>query len=378
AEESTDLYYEVDRIIPRLTPGAVTQGNVKAEDRDDLEKTGDYLVDEKHKTVTLTETGMAKAEKMLEHRLQPGGLHDPRNMPLLHNINQALRAHPLFKLDVDYMVKDGGVVIVDEFTGPLMPGRRWSDGRHQAVEAKEKVKIERENQTLATVTFQNYFRKYKKLSGMTGTADTEAQEFASIYKLDVMVIPTNRVLRRIEEPDSVYRTEKEKYDAIVLDIIEKQKEGRPALVGTVSIEKSERLSKLLKLRGIKHVVLNAKYHAQEAEIVAQAGRKATVTSETNMAGRGTDILLGGNPEFMARQQALADQIVERLPKGQEKFVDDAEFVYFFHLDSFYRVQRPEYERIFAAYKKSTDVEHDDVVALGGLHILTPHRHAAPS
>ena len=273
AEESTDLYYEVDRIIPRLTPGAVTQGNVKAEDREELEKTGDYLVDEKHKTVTLTETGMAKAENMLEHRLQPGGLYDPANMPLLHHINQALRAHTLFKLDVDYMIKDGGVVIVDEFTGRLMPGRRWSDGLHQAVEAKEKVKIERENQTLATVTFQNYFRKYKKLAGMTGTADTEAEEFAKIYKLDVMVAPTNRPLRRVEEPDTVYRTEREKFEAIVADIIENQKIGRPVLVGTVSIEKSERLSKLLKLRGIRHVVLNAKYHAQEAEIVAQAGRK---------------------------------------------------------------------------------------------------------
>ena len=245
AEESTDLYYEVDRIIPRLTPGAVTQGNVKAEDREELEKTGDYLKDEKHKTVTLTETGMAKAEKMLAHRLQPGGLYEPANMPLLHHIHQALRAHTLFRLDVDYMIKDGGVVIVDEFTGRLMPGRRWSDGLHQAVEAKEKVKIERENQTLATVTFQNYFRKYKKLAGMTGTADTEAEEFAKIYKLDVMVIPTNRDLRRFEEPDTVYRTEREKYEAIVTDIIEKQKEGRPVLVGTVSIEKSERLSKLL-------------------------------------------------------------------------------------------------------------------------------------
>jgi preprotein translocase subunit SecA len=376
AEESTDLYYEVDRIIPRLTPGAVTQGNVKAEDREELEKTGDYLVDEKHKTVTLTETGMAKAEKMLEHRLQPGGLYDPVNMPLLHHINQALRAHTLFKLDVDYMIKDGGVVIVDEFTGRLMPGRRWSDGLHQAVEAKEKVKIERENQTLATVTFQNYFRKYKKLAGMTGTADTEAEEFAKIYKLDVMVAPTNRPLRRIEEPDTVYRTEREKYEAIVADITENQKIGRPVLVGTVSIEKSERLSKLLKLRGIRHVVLNAKYHAQEAEIVAQAGRKNTVTIATNMAGRGTDILLGGNPEFMARQQTLADEIAEKLPKGQEKFVDDEEFVYFFHLDSFYRVSRPEYERIFSALKKQTDAEHDEVVALGGLHIIATERHEA--
>jgi preprotein translocase subunit SecA len=384
AEESTDLYYEVDRVIPRLAKGAVTRGDVKAEDREELEKTGDYIVDEKHKTVTLTESGMAKAEKMLAHRLEPNtdGLYDPVNMRVLHHINQALRAHALFHLDVEYMVKDGAVVIVDEFTGRLMPGRRWSDGLHQAVEAKEhntnhpEVKIERENQTLATVTFQNYFRKYAKLSGMTGTADTEASEFASIYKLDVMVIPTNRALRRIEEPDSVYRTEKEKYDAIVADIIEKQKAGRPALVGTVSIEKSERLSKLLKLRGIKHVVLNAKFHAQEAEIVAQAGRKGNVTIATNMAGRGTDILLGGNPEFMARQQALADQIAERLPKGQEKFVDDADFVYFYHLDSFFRVPRQEYERIFAHYRKMTDVEHDEVVALGGLHIVATERHEA--
>ena len=384
AEESTELYYEVDKIVPRLSKGRVTRGDVKAEDREELEKTGDYIVDEKHKTVNLTESGMAKAEKMLAHRLEPGtdGLYDPVNMKILHHVNQALRAHSLFHLDVEYMVKDGAVVIVDEFTGRLMPGRRWSDGLHQAVEAKEhntnhpEVKIERENQTLATVTFQNYFRKYKKLSGMTGTADTEASEFASIYKLDVMVVPTNRVLRRLEEPDSVYRTEKEKYDAIVADIIEKQTQGRPALVGTVSIEKSERLSKLLKLRGIKHVVLNAKFHAQEAEIVAQAGRKNTVTIATNMAGRGTDILLGGNPEFMARQQTLADQIAERLPKGQEKFVDDADWVYFFHLDSFYRVARAEYERIFAAYKKATDIEHDEVVELGGLHIIATERHEA--
>ncbi len=384
AEESTELYYEVDRIIPRLSRGATTRGDVKAEEREELEKTGDYIVDEKHKTVTLTESGMAKAEKMLAHRLEPGtdGLYDPVNMKILHHVNQALRAHTLFHLDVEYMVKDGAVVIVDEFTGRLMPGRRWSDGLHQAVEAKEhntthpEVKIERENQTLATVTFQNYFRKYKKLSGMTGTADTEAPEFASIYKLDVMVIPTNRVLQRIEEPDSVYRTEKEKYDAIVTDIIDKQNSGRPTLVGTVSIEKSERLSKLLKLRGIKHVVLNAKYHAQEAEIVAQAGRKANVTIATNMAGRGTDILLGGNPEFMARQQTLADQIAEKLPKGQEKFVDDADFVYFYHLDSFYRVPRARYEEIFAAYKKDTDVEHEEVVRLGGLHIIGTERHEA--
>ncbi len=378
AEESTDLYYEVDRFIPKLKAGAVTQGNVKAEDREQLETTGDYLVDEKHKTVQLTETGMAKAEQMLAHRLVPGsaGMYDPANMPLLHHIHQALRAHALFRLDVDYMIKDGQVVIVDEFTGRLMPGRRWSDGLHQAVEAKEKVKIERENQTLATITFQNYFRKYKKLSGMTGTAETEAEEFHKIYTLDVIVAPPNRPLARKEEPDSVYRTEKEKYDAIINDVVEKQATGRPTLVGTVSIEKSEKLSGMLKRRGVKHVVLNAKYHAQEAEIVAQAGRRANVTIATNMAGRGTDILLGGNPEFMARQQSLADQIAERLPKGQERFVDDEEFVYFFHLDAFYRVPRKDYERIFNDFKSQTEAEHEDVVNVGGLHIIGTERHEA--
>jgi preprotein translocase subunit SecA len=378
AEESTDLYYEVDRIIPRLKAGAVTRGDVKAEEREQLESTGDYIVDEKHKTVTLTESGMAKAEQLLQHRVVPDstGLYDPVNMPLLHHIHQALRAHALFRLDVDYMIKDGQVVIVDEFTGRLMPGRRWSDGLHQAVEAKEKVKIERENQTLATITFQNYFRKYKKLSGMTGTAETEAPEFAKIYNLDVVVAPTNRPLRRVENPDLVYRTSGEKFDAIVNDILEQQESGRPTLVGTVSIEKSERLSALLRKRGIKHVVLNAKYHAQEAEIVAQAGRQGTVTIATNMAGRGTDILLGGNAEHMARQQTLAEEIAEKIPKGEEKFVDDAEFVYFFHVDSFYRVKRADWERVFSHFKRHADAEHDDVVRLGGLHILGTERHEA--
>jgi len=378
AEESTDLYYEVDRIIPRLKKGAVTQGNVKAEEREELEKTGDYIVDEKHKTVSLTETGMAKAEEMLAHRLVPesNGLYDPANMPLLHHVNQALRAHTLFRLDVEYMIKDGGVVIVDEFTGRLMPGRRWSDGLHQAVEAKEKVKIERENQTLATITFQNYFRKYKKLSGMTGTAETEAAEFNKIYNLDVIVVPTNRSLKRVEEPDLIYRTEREKYEAIVNDIIEKQNSGRPTLVGTVSIEKSERLSSLLKKRGIKHVVLNAKYHAQEAEIVAQAGHKNNVTIATNMAGRGTDILLGGNAEYAARQQCLAEEVAQRLPKGEEKFIDDEEFVYYFHVDGFYRVPRADWERIFAHFKRQMDAEHEEVVDIGGLHILGTERHEA--
>src|SRR4249919_1368678 len=362
AEESTDKYYKVDRIIPKLKMGAVTQGDTKAEDREALEATGDYIKDEKHKTVTLTESGMAKAEELLKDELEPGGLYDPANMPHLHHINQALRAHALFHRDVDYMVKDGEVVIVDEFTGRLMPGRRWSDGLHQAVEAKEKVKIERENQTLATVTFQNYFRKYDNLAGMTGTAETEAEEFAKIYKLDVFVIPPNRTLTRIEYPDLVYRTQQEKWDALVTEIIDEHAKGRPVLVGTVSIEKSEKLSSLLDRRGLKrgnttggdaekHVVLNAKYHAQEAEIVSQAGRRGSVTIATNMAGRGTDILLGGNPEFMTRQQCLAEQIAERLPKGEERFVDDDQFVYYYHLDAFYRVPKDAYQRIFEHFKK---------------------------
>ncbi|MEW6319872.1 MAG: preprotein translocase subunit SecA [Acidobacteriota bacterium] len=376
AEASTDLYYEVDRIIPKLVKGEVHQGQVKGEDRDRLEASGDYVVDEKHKTVTLTESGMAKVEQLLASRLQPGGLYDPSNMPLLHHVNQALRAHVHYRRDVEYMIKDGQVVIVDEFTGRLMPGRRWSDGLHQAVEAKEGVKIERENQTLATITFQNYFRKYKKLSGMTGTAETEAPEFAKIYSLDVVVIPTNRPLARIEEPDLVYRTGAEKYDAIVNDIIEKQRSGRPVLVGTVSIEKSEKIAAMLKRRGVKHVVLNAKYHAQEAEIVAQAGRKGAVTIATNMAGRGTDILLGGNAEHMARHQCLAEGLAEKLAKGEEKFVDDEEFVYFFHVDAFYRVRRTDWERVFTFFRAQCSAEHAEVVALGGLHILGTERHEA--
>ena len=376
AEQSTELYYEVDRVVPRLKPGAVTQGNVPAERRAELETTGDFLKDEKHKTVSLTETGIAKAEELLRHRLQPGGLYDPANMPLLHHINQALRAHALYRRDVDYMVKDGQVVIVDEFTGRLMPGRRWSDGLHQAVEAKEKVKIERENQTLATVTFQNYFRKYDKLSGMTGTAETEAPEFAKIYELDVVVVPTNRQLVRLELADSIYKTEGEKYRAIVDDVVEQQEQGRPVLCGTVSIAKSERLSGLLKRRGVRHVVLNAKYHEREAEIVAQAGRKGNVTIATNMAGRGTDILLGGNPEYMARQQALKEDVAREVPKADFRFVDDESFVYFSHEDRYYRTPRPDWERVFDHFRARTDAEHDEVVSSGGLHIIGTERHEA--
>ncbi len=278
SEESTDKYYRIDKIIPRL--------------RRDI----DYQVDEKHRTVTLTEEGSARAEEFLA----VGSLYDPGNMEYLHHVSQGLKAHTLFKRDADYVVKEGEVMIVDEFTGRLMPGRRWSDGLHQAVEAKEGLKIQAENQTLATITYQNYFRMYKKLAGMTGTAETEAEEFLKIYKLEVMGIPTNRPMRRIENPDIIYRTEREKFEAAVQEIKKCNEKGQPVLVGTITIERSEKLSSMLKRAGVKHVVLNAKHHEKEAEIVAQAGRKGAVTIATNMAGRGTDILLGGNPEFLAR------------------------------------------------------------------------------
>ena len=304
AEESTDKYYRINAIIPKLKPGARITGDKKAEERAELEKTGDFIVDEKAKTVTLTEMGMAHVEKLLGVQ----NLWDPSNMDVLHHVNQGLRAHTLFQRDVDYVVNDGQVVIVDEFTGRLMPGRRWSDGLHQAVEAKEKVKIERENQTLATITFQNYFRMYKKLAGMTGTAETEAAEFDKIYKLEVLVVPPNRALIRVENPDVVFRTETEKFAAVVEEIRQLHASGRPVLVGTISIEKSEHLSALLKKEDIKHVVLNAKYHEREAEIVAQAGRFGAVTIATNMAGRGTDIILGGVPDNRVKAILLEKEL----------------------------------------------------------------------
>jgi preprotein translocase subunit SecA len=314
AEESTDKYYRINGIVPKLIAGARIAGDRKAEERAELEKTGDYIVDEKAKTVTLTEQGMAHVEKLLGVQ----NLWDPSNMDILHHANQALRAHTLFQRDVDYVVKDGQVVIVDEFTGRLMPGRRWSDGLHQAVEAKEKVKIERENQTLATITFQNYFRMYGKLSGMTGTAETEAPEFDKIYKLEVLVIPTNRPLIRVEHPDVVYRTEREKFGAVVNEIKELHASGRPVLVGTISIEKSEHLSTLLKREGIKHVVLNAKYHEREAEIVAQAGRFGAVTIATNMAGRGTDIILGGVPDHRIKAILIEKETSPETAPAEER------------------------------------------------------------
>jgi preprotein translocase SecA subunit len=309
AEESTDKYYTIDRIIPKLQRGAVIQGDPTQEDRAAIEKQGDYTVDEKSRAVTLTESGVAKVERLLGVH----NLYDPRQIDTLHHVQQALKAHAIFKRDVDYVVKDGEVIIVDEFTGRLMPGRRWSDGLHQAVEAKERVRIREENQTLATITIQNYFRMYKKLAGMTGTADTEAPEFKKIYKLDVVVVPTHRRMIRVDNPDVVYRTENEKFDAVVNEIAERNNNGQPILVGTTSVAKSEKLSRLLKKKGIKHNVLNAVNHEAEASIIAQAGRFGAVTIATNMAGRGTDILLGGNPEFLARSD-MENEWISRAAK----------------------------------------------------------------
>ncbi|MBI2203404.1 MAG: preprotein translocase subunit SecA [Candidatus Rokubacteria bacterium] len=344
AEESTDLYFRIDRIIPKLKRAATIVEGKLSEIEASVE--GDYIVDEKAKAVALTEQGIAHCERLLG----VDNLYDPNQIDALHHIQQGLRAHALYRRDVDYVVKDGEVIIVDEFTGRMMPGRRWSDGLHQAVEAKENVRIERENQTLATITFQNYFRMYDKLAGMTGTAETEAEEFGKIYKLDVTVVPTNRTLIRVNNPDVVYKTEREKFDAVVKDIIERHEKSQPVLVGTVSIEKSERLSALLKRRGVRHEVLNAKYHEREAEIVAQAGRADAVTIATNMAGRGTDILLGGNPDFLSkeilRRQGLDPALAP--PEARAAALVEA--------------------------RRVTEPEHQRVVEVGGLHIVGTERH----
>ena len=324
SEESTDKYYKIDKIIPKL------------------QREIDYTIDEKARTVILTEEGNIKAEKLLG----AGNLYDPSNIELVHHILQGLKAYTLFKRDVDYVVKDGEVLIVDEFTGRLMPGRRWSDGLHQAVEAKEGVKIASENQTLATITFQNYFRMYHKLAGMTGTAATEAEEFAKIYNLDVLVVPTNQPMIRDDFPDMIYKSEKGKFNAVIQDIQEKNVQGRPVLVGTISIEKSELLSTLLKKSGIKHAVLNAKYHEKEAEIIVQAGRINAVTIATNMAGRGTDIILGGNPTGVAKDML----------KDKEEYTDE------------------DLSNALRDAEKQCEVDKEKVVALGGLHIIGTERH----
>ncbi|MFZ0934872.1 MAG: preprotein translocase subunit SecA [Bryobacteraceae bacterium] len=370
SEESTDKYYKVNRIIPKLVRGEVIEGREPGE----MYTTGDYTIDEKHKSAALTEEGVFKVEKLLNIP----NLYDPAYIEFNHHVQQALRAHVLYQLDRDYVVKDGDegpeVIIVDEFTGRLMPGRRWSDGLHQAVEAKEGVKIQRENQTLATITFQNYFRMYKKLAGMTGTAETEAAEFQKTYNLDVTVVPTNRTLIRKENQDVVYRTEEEKFRNAAKEIKAVTETGQPVLVGTISVEKSERLSGILKRMGVRHEVLNAKNHEREASIVAQAGRKGAVTVSTNMAGRGTDILLGGNPEFMTKDACLKDKLAERLPEDQAQYVADEQFYYFTHHDQFYRVRRDKWDELFARFKEQTDAEHDVVVGVGGLHIVGTERH----
>jgi preprotein translocase subunit SecA len=378
SEESTDKYDRVNRIIPKLEKGEeidVPPGEPKI-------YTGDFVVDEKHKNITVTDEGWEKVEKLLGI----GNIADPENWDLKHHVETAVKAHALYRRDVEYVVKtkednprEKEVVIVDEFTGRMMPGRRWSDGLHQAIEAKENVKIERENQTLATITFQNYFRMYKKLAGMTGTAETEAPEFDKIYRLEVVVIPTNKPLLRVENPDVVYRTEKEKYFAAADEIQRLYDSGQPVLVGTTSIEKSERLSDLLKKKGIKHVVLNAKYHEREAEIVAQAGRKDMVTIATNMAGRGTDILLGGNPEFIAKQECVKKGLAQPLRAAQGKVeagVDDANMTKWYYGGNEYAVPTAQWNEALNRYKVQTDAEHGDVVAAGGLHIFGTERHEA--
>ncbi len=369
SEESTDKYARVNKIIPKLEKGEeidVAPGEPK-------QYTGDFVVDEKHRNITVTDEGWEKVEQLLGI----GNIADPENWDLKHHVETAVKAHALYRRDVEYVVKDGEVIIVDEFTGRLMPGRRWSDGLHQSVEAKENVKIERENQTLATITFQNYFRMYNKLAGMTGTAETEAAEFGKIYNLDVIVIPTNRPLRRVENPDVVYRTEKEKYYAASDEIQKLHETGQPVLVGTTSIEKSEQLSDLLKKKGIKHVVLNAKYHEREAEIVAQAGRQGMVTIATNMAGRGTDILLGGNPEFMAKQECVKKGLAQPRRAAQGKIeadVDDATTTVWYYAGNEYTVPTGQWNEIYNRYKAQTDKEHDQVIAAGGLHIFGTERH----
>jgi preprotein translocase subunit SecA len=371
SEESTDKYYKVNRIIPKLEKGE----EIDTQPGEPKIMTGDYVVDEKHRNVTVSDDGWVKVEKLLGI----GNIADPENWALKHHVETAVKAHALYKKDVEYVVKDGEVLIVDEFTGRLMPGRRWSDGLHQAIEAKENVKIERENQTLATITFQNYFRMYKKLAGMTGTAETEAPEFDKIYRLEVIVIPTNRTLLRQENPDIVYRTEKEKYFAAADEIQRLHDSNQPVLVGTTSIEKSERLSELLKKKGIKHVVLNAKYHEREAEIVAQAGRKGMVTIATNMAGRGTDILLGGNAEFMAKQECVKKGIAQPIRAAQGKIeaeVDDPNRTVWYYAGNEYAVPTDQWNEIFTRYKNDTDQEHREVIEAGGLHIFGTERHEA--
>jgi preprotein translocase subunit SecA len=365
-DQTTDKYARVNIIIPQLEAGELI------ETMESKTYTGDFVVDEKARAITVTDEGWEKIEKLLGI----GNIADPENWDLKHHVEVAIKAHNLYRRDVEYVVKEGEVIIVDEFTGRLMPGRRWSDGLHQAVEAKEGVAIRKEDQTLATITFQNYFRMYKKLSGMTGTAETEASEFDSIYKLDIVVTPTNRKMLRIENPDVVFRTVKEKYFAVADEIARLHELRQPVLVGTTSIEKSELLSEILKRKGVRHVVLNAKFHEKEAEIVAQAGRLGMVTIATNMAGRGTDILLGGNSEFMARQELVR--------KNQARAVSAAEgaiqpvagpgMVRFYYQSQEFETTEAAWNAAIETHEAAAKKEHAAVIEAGGLHIIGTERH----
>lgn len=360
-DKSTELYDIVDKFVKNLVSTTVVEIDDK-QDQDEINENVDYIIDEKAKTATITRSGVKKAEKYFN----VDNLMDPDNMTLLHHINQALKAHGVMHVDIDYVVKDGEVIIVDEFTGRLMLGRRFNDGLHQAIEAKEGVKIANESKTLATITFQNYFRLYKKLSGMTGTAMTEEDEFREIYKLDVIAIPTNKPVIRVDHSDQVYRTEAGKFSAIIDQIVECHKKGQPVLVGTISIEKSEILSAMLKRKGIKHEVLNAKYHAKEAEIVAQAGKLGAVTIATNMAGRGTDIMLGGNAEFLAKAEMRKREYEENIINEAVGFADtdDEEIL----------AARAVYKELYDKFNAEVKEKAKDVKAAGGLYILGTERH----
>ena len=360
-DKSTELYDIVDKFVKNLVSTTVVEIDDK-QDQDEINENVDYIIDEKAKTATITRSGVKKAEKYFN----VDNLMDPDNMTLLHHINQALKAHGVMHVDIDYVVKDGEVIIVDEFTGRLMLGRRFNDGLHQAIEAKEGVKIANESKTLATITFQNYFRLYKKLSGMTGTAMTEEDEFREIYKLDVIAIPTNKPVIRVDHSDQVYRTEAGKFSAIIDQIVECHKKGQPVLVGTISIEKSEILSAMLKRKGITHEVLNAKYHAKEAEIVAQAGKLGAVTIATNMAGRGTDIMLGGNAEFLAKAEMRKREYEEDIINEAVGFADtdDEEIL----------AARAVYKELYDKFNAEVKEKAKDVKAAGGLYILGTERH----
>jgi len=379
-DQTTDKYEKVRRIIPQLQLGEEVEWSDTRRQQElgirlgEGEKyfSGDYVVDEKQRTIGVTDDGWETIEKLLGI----GNIADAENWELKHYVETGIKAHALYKRDVDYVVKDGEVIIVDTFTGRLMPGRRWSDGLHQSVEAKEGVKIRKEDQTLATITFQNYFRLYQKLSGMTGTAETEAAEFEKIYKLEIVVIPTNKPLLRIENSDVVFRTEKEKYKAVADNIAELHEKQQPVLVGTTSIEKSERLSGILQRKGVRHVVLNAKFHEREAEIVAQAGRLGMVTIATNMAGRGTDILLGGNAEFMARQELVKGGRARAISVAEGAINPMAPhgFLRFYYQGQEFEIAEPEWAETFGRYAQAAQEEHNQVIEAGGLFILGTERH----